>query len=233
MNCRKISVAVLSAVAGLAGAHQANAATVNLCGPNVCYDYDDTQAAISITGLPTLVGDSVTFLPPDFRAESANGAGWDIVTANFLFSRVYTVNPLDEITLFSVWEELDHQIITDGEVEATLYTQARSNHGAFPTDVIGISTTSSFLDTGDTGGVIVSGLSALLYPAASFTGPADDMQVGIQNTLRAYTDASGQVAFIQKKFTLATNTAEAVPVPTAIWLFGSALGALRMLRRRT
>lgn len=212
----------------LAGAAQA--ATVTQCGPNVCYEYDNAQVAAALTGLPTLVGDSLQFLPPSFAAHSTGGAGWVTTggaSGNFIFSRVYTTNALNEIVSLTVHEEFDYEIITGGEVRAALYTQARSLVVA--TD--GTSTLVNFADTGDTGGPLIDTLTAILNPSAAFTGIANNMQVSIQNTLRAYTGAAGQDAFIQKKFTLVTETLTPVPVPAAAWLLGGALAGLGWLRR--
>lgn len=209
----------------------ARAAIINACGPNVCYEYDNTQAAVALTGTPTLVGDDMEFLPPAFVAHATGVAGWVTATANFIFSRVYTVNPSNEIATFHTFEEFDYEIITDGEVRATLYTQARSN--ILSSD--SISTIVNWSDTGDTGGAQIANLNAYLFPAAAFSAAANDMRVTIQNTIKAYTDALVEDAFIQKKFTLTTVTTQPVPevpVPGAVWLMGSALGLLGWARHR-
>lgn len=231
MSSGRRMIAVFALVAG--GALPAQGAVITACGPNVCYEYDNTQLAIALTGSPTLVGDSMVFLAPSFAALSTGGSGWVTTggaTGNFIFSRVYTTNALNEITSLSVHEEFDYEIITDGEVRAALYTQARSLLVA--TD--GTSATADFQSSGDSGGTQVDTLDVLLNPAAAFTGLANDMTVGIQNTLRAYTSASpsGQYAFIQKKFTLVTETLTPVPLPGAVWLFGGGLALLGWLRSR-
>lgn len=208
-----------------------DAATISACGPNVCYEYDNAQVAIGLTGTPTLVGDSMVFLPPSFAAVSSGGAGWVTTgggSGNFIFSRVWTVNSLNEITDFKVHEEFDYDIINNGEVRAALYVQARSLNLA--TD--GTSTTANFVSTGDSLGNQIATLDATIYPEAVFVAAANNMQVGIQNTLRAYTGAAGEYAFIQKKFTLTTETLSTVPVPGAVWLLGSGLGLMAWLRRR-
>jgi hypothetical protein len=239
-----------------------HAASVTQCGPNVCYTWDNAQAAIALTGNPNIVGDSAVFLPPSFIAHSnfPNTAGTVTTTANFIFDRVFassdgglTVNPNNEVTSLNVHEEFDYEIISgspanildpsqptaDGHVRATLYAQARSN--VLATD--GTSLTVNFLRYGDTGGNQIGTLDALLDPANVFVDDANDMAVTIQNTLRAITNGTtnfgpnaGQAfdedAFIQKKFTLVTETLNPVPVPGAVWLLGGALGLLGWIRRQ-
>ena len=192
------------------------------CGPNVCYQYDETQSAVTLMGLPALVGDSMVFLPSAFQAES-NGAGFVTATANFIFSRVWTPGG-EEITGIYVYEEGDYEIINGGDVRANLYLQARSNMLA--TD--GVSTLSSFTDAGDSAGPQIWSLTGSVWPMSAFTNLANDMQVTIQDTLRANASA-GNYAFIQKKFTLNVSV---VPVPAAAWLLGSAIGLLGIVRRR-
>lgn len=181
----------------------AGAAIINTCGPNVCYEYDDAQAAIALTGTPVLVGDDMEFLPPAFIAHATGVAGWVTATANFIFSRVYTVDANNEISMFHTFEEFDYEIITDGEVRATLYTQARSN-------ILSSDSISTVVNlgpiTGDTFGPQIDDLHAYLYPATAFTAAANDMRITIQNTIRAFTDALAEDAFIQKKFTLVAIT---------------------------
>ncbi len=206
-----------------------HAATITACGPNVCYEYDNAQTAVALTGLPTLVGDSMQFLPPAFIAQSTNG-GIVTTTANFIFSRVYTVNALNEITTLSVSETFDYDIINGDQVRASLYMQAASL--VLAGDFTNTNPVPSFIATGDSGGTQVANLAAALSPAAVFTGAANNMAVSIQNTLRAITSSSGEYAFIQKKFTLVTETLNPVPVPGAVWLLASALGLGAWLRRR-
>lgn len=229
-----------------AGYLPAEAATVSACGPNVCYEYDNAQTAVALTGLPTLVGDAMTFLPVSFAASSSGGAGWTTTggpTGNFIFSRVYTTNVLNEITTLDVFEEYDYNIIDSfcspgtptqpaadcAQVRASLYVQARSL--VFAGDGTSVSP-ADVIRAGDSGGNVITTLDALLNPAAAFTQAANNMQVGIQNTLRAYTGAAGENAFIQKKFTITATTLNTVPVPGAVWLMASGLALLGGLRRR-
>ena len=77
--------------------------------------------------------------------------------------------------------------------------------------------------------VYKDGEDASLLPEQEFFSAANSMSLNIQNTLQAYTDANGESAWIQKKITLVVSE---VPVPAAVWLFGSALAGLGWMRRR-
>ena len=224
-NIRQLATTALAlgALTAVSGAH---AAFISDCPISaiVCYEYDDAQGAVVLMGTPTRVGNDMEFLPPAFIAES-NGTGFVTATANFIFSRVWTPGG-QEITGLEVFEEGDYEIINGGDVRATLYMQARSN--LLSSD--SISTLISQPYVGDSGGPQIWDLTGSLAPATFFTAMANDMRVTIQDTLRA-NSAAGQYAFIQKKFTLTTTTT-VVPMPAAVWLLGSALGLLGVVRRR-
>jgi hypothetical protein len=228
----------ISLFAFLLSGQTVSAASVTQCGPTICYTYDNTQAAVAEFGQPTFIGDSVRFLPPSFRAQSDDGVAdsnllisRDTATANFIFDDVYTVSGKD-IGFISVVEAGDYEIINDGDVTVDLFLQAASNADAF--DVT--STTSSLDYAGDSAGLQRWQLDAILRPLVDesdiFGTPwleSSSLALNIQNTLTAYTDANGETAWIQKKITL--NVSE-VPVPAAVWLFGSGLGLLGWIRRR-
>ena len=214
------AVATMSALAAPAGA-----AIITDCPVTaiVCYQYDDAQAAVALTGLPTRVGNDLEFTPAAFIAHSA-GAGFVTAgPANFVFTRVWTPGGQEIISL-TTNEEYDYEISGGGDVRATLFMQARSN--LLATD--GLSNIWTYNAVGDSGGAQLATLSGSLATAAAFAQPANDMRVTIQNTLRANA-ATGQDAWIEKKFTLVTQV---VPVPAAVWLFGSGIGLLGIARRR-
>ena len=220
----KTSVAAAISLAAFMLSAQANAAPVTQCGPTICYTYDDAQVAVAEFGQPTFVGDVVRFLPPSFRAQSDDGAGFDTATGNFIFDDVYTLSGAEIGNIF-VREAGDYEITNGDSVSADLYLQISSNIDYFDF----ASTTSSFDASGDSGGLQRWQLDGTLLPDQEFFGAANSMSLNIQNTLQAYTDENGESAWIQKKITL---TVSEVPVPAAVWLFGSGLGLLGRMQRK-
>jgi hypothetical protein len=139
-----------------------------------------------------------------------------------------------EIVSFTVNESGDYRIINGGTVSASLRLQSvdKVNNGlggSFPE--VTVSSPIPNWNTSTPTGLVFQNwsLSASLTPAAAFQDLASVVDLQIQNTLDAFTFASGQQAFIQKKLTLVTSV---VPVPAAVWLFGSALAGIGFLRRR-
>lgn len=225
MNIKHL-VATAVAAGALGVAVPAGAALITDCPvtATVCYEYDNAQAAVALTGTPTRVGDDMEFTPAAFSATS-NGAGFVTAgPANFIFSRVWTPGGQEILNLL-VNEEYDYEIVNGGDVRATLYMQARSNLSS--SDGLSNLWTASYV--GDSAGPQIATLTGTLGTAAAFAQPANDMRVTIQNTLRANAGA-GQLAWIQKKFTLVAQTV--VPVPAAVWLLGSGVGLLGIVRRR-
>lgn len=223
--------AAISFSALLVSMQTASAASVTHCGPTICYTYDDAQAATALFGQPDFIGDTVRFLPDDFRAQSDDGAGFDTATANFIFDDVYTLSGKD-IGSVSVIEAGDYEITNGDSVSADLYLQIASN-----TDGTDLTTaTNSFDASGDSGGLQRWSLAAAINPlqdAGDIWGTpwleSSSFALNIQNTLQAYTDENGESAWIQKKITL---TVSEVPVPAAVWFFGSGILALAGWSRR-
>lgn len=239
----RAAVAVAGVLGAIAAPLPASAAIVSLCGPNICYEYDSNpgvNAGITLFGAPTLLSgsDTLEFTPTAFSASAANG-GIQTTTATFQFSRVYSISGA-EIVSFTVNESGDYRIINGGAVSASLRLQSvdKVNNGlggSFPEVAVtspipnwSTTTPTGFTPSGPFGFQNWS-LSASLTPAALFQDLANVVDLQIQNTLDAFTFASGQQAFIQKKLTLVTSV---VPVPAAVWLFGSALAGIGFLRRR-
>jgi hypothetical protein len=205
----------------------ASAVTVTYCGPNVCYQYDNAQTAVAWFGLPSFIGDSAYFTPTTFEARSADGVGintgtnTDVADATWLFSKVYSVVPSNEIASILAYEEGDYEInYAAGETHGDLLEGS-----LIDTDAVDY--------VGSSGGIQLWSMSAALTPEASLAQLANNMTVTIQNTLTAFTSNTtpgSELAWIEKKLVLDITTV--VPVPAAAWLMGSAVGLLGFARRR-
>jgi len=223
--------------AALFGAMPAQAALVTLCGPNVCYEYDDNAAVnsgITLFGAPSLLtnSNSLIFTPTAFSAESAD-SGFETVKAVFQFSRVYTLDGT-EILDITVSESGDYRIIGGGLVSSSIRLQSvdRVNDGGGLFPQVAVTSPIANFNTGTPTGVTPANweLTASISPAAVFQDLASVVDLQIQNLLDAFTFAPGDQAFIQKKLVITTTSV--VPVPAAALLFGSGLVGLGFLRRR-
>jgi hypothetical protein len=223
----------LGALAALLMVASAQSATVTLNGSSIKYVYDDVvnAAALALFGTPTINGDVVRFLPPSFKAESIDGIGTitgtntDLVSGNFIFDRVYSTNQ-KALTQIQIVEFGDYEITNGDDVSADLlFTMSNNNNFLeFTSD------SQAFDAAGDSGGLQTWQLVSLLSPEGEFSAVANDVAITIQNTLTATTNANGETAWIQKKISLVATTGTLVPVPPAVWLFGSALGLLGWMR---
>jgi hypothetical protein len=217
---------------GLIFAGAAHSATVTQCGPNICYEYDDAQVAAGsgYFGTPTLIGDDMRFLPTSYKAQSIDGVGdntgtnTDNYSSTFVFDRIYSISG-DEIASIDITERGDYSIVSEGNVSANLLMLVGNNSDATECEC-DLDTLAFNAPTA----LALWELNTGISPVNTFDSIANDVSLSLQNTMSAFTDASGETAWIQKKFV--SVSVSLVPVPAAVWLMGSALGVIFIRLRK-
>ena len=226
----------------------AQAALVQLCGPAICYEYDNNLGAnpgLAYYGNPTLLSgsDTIKFTPTSFAVDSDPGTTaipTPTLSAGFIFTRIWSPYGM-EISTISVSEDGDYQILGDASVGATLDIVVNDliDDGSptlgFPEQV---SNNQVFGTSTPTGLALANwSLSGSVGPAAAFADFATSVDLFINSTLQAQEGPGGGYSFIANKLLLTVATegsipVDTIPVPAAAWLLGSALGLLAAIRRR-
>lgn len=215
-----------------------NAAVVTLFGDNVSFTFDDS----TLYGTGIVVGDSIFFQPTNFRAESLNGQG-AVTASETLNITVEAITENYKITdaIFAETGDYflsggDTSVSASGRLQLTSQTTNCETPPPFPgfPPGTGLCTDAEIFNVGglDTVGATTEWSGGTQISLADTLGWTEDtlMTMQIQNNLSATTLNNGEQAWIQKK--LGGVGLTVVPVPPAIWLFVSALGAMGWMRRR-
>lgn len=206
------------------------AALVTVFGTDVSFTYDDG----TLFGTATVVGNSIFFQPPGFSAQSANGAG-AVLTSETLIIDVQTTTPGYNLTMLAMVEQGDY--IQSG---AGASVGASGRLGVVSTTTLcGLiaCNDANLFNAGpfaDTGGATVAWQDGTSVDLGTTIGWGSDtsVQVSFQNDLTANSLSQGELAYIQKKFGAIGLVVNPVPLPAAVWLFGSGLLGLAGIARR-
>ena len=205
-------------------------------GDTVIFKYTGTTSSIGLFGTVEVIGDSIVSFPTNFRAESLGG-GADSVNDNGAVQVIaksgYQINGVN------VLERGDYLMTGVG---ATVDVDGWSDVWDWNDVFFGPSVQQNLAITGDL--TIIDSNTHTWTGSTGFdlTGSAWDginhIGLSLQNNLYAATSAEGEVAWIEKKLTgggidLSIDTTPVVPVPAAVWLFGSGLiGLIGVARRK-
>jgi len=210
----------------------ASAAPVTQFGTDVSFTYDDG----SMFGTGTVVGNNIFFTPTGFLAESLDGEGTvtDLDTLNI---DMMATTEGYEMDMFNLVENGDYRLngAPSADVDVSAFLQVTSL--TTPICGIGLCQDQDIFTAGalaDTGGALALWNLGGSIDLADTTDWGSDtkVRVTLQNDLLAYTENFGDVAFIQKKFGTVGVVVNPVPVPAAVWLFGSGLLGLIGIARR-
>lgn len=203
---------------------QANAGIVTVNGDNVRFTYDDS----TLFGTGNVIGDNIFFLPTEFIAESLNGAGL-VETSDTLSVQVEVITAGYWLADFKLAEQGDYQLTGAGATaDVGGYFAVESNTSGY-----------SDMNSISAGPLTVQGSltewsldSAIMLSDTAGWGSDTDVNVDLYNISSASTDALGEEAYVEKKIGGVGVMISAVPVPAAVWLFGSGLLAVAGWSRR-
>ena len=213
-----------------------NAAIVNICGDTVCFEYDDSTAY----GTAIVTGDKIAFNPTNIFALSENGEGVVTTVVPTLNVTLTTIEgyefdsmDLDEAGDYMLWGSGSAAVV-GGELRVVELPQT-----LLASDNITANSPLSTVNTFPDGTLHNWDASASVSLAGNEWDGINTVVMKVENILTAYTDPndSGPLkAFLQKKelgvaIDVITTPSE-IPLPAAVWLFGTGLLGLAGIARR-
>jgi hypothetical protein len=206
-----------------------NAAIVTVNGTNVKFTYDDA----TLYGAGNVVGNTIFFTPTTFKAESTNGIGL-VQTSESLGITVEALSGSLVMSAFQLVEDGDYKldgvgtsVSAVGSLTIASETNANSTSAGFDAGAL----------TTPGGPTAWSAGTTLFLNNTAGWNTDTKVLMTLNNTLSATSLNAGEQALIEKKFGGTaiglTIDLSPVPVPAAAWLFGSALGLLGWMRRKT
>jgi hypothetical protein len=225
------SLAMLASCTALS----AQAAVVSIDGDDVTFTYDDS----TLFGAANVIGNAIFFTPTTCIAQSANTDGAVQSTATLNIDVQVKEGSSYLIDGFQLGELGDFLLTGSGgstSVQAVARLQVTSLTATCGPIWSPVCIAADIADTGvitSPQGVATDWNLVADVNYGSLWGPDTHVQAQIQNTLTATSTVLGDSAFIQKKFNgVGLVVVEAVPVPAAAWLFGSALLGLIYGKRK-
>ncbi len=229
-----VFLAALAASVTLPG----HAALVQLCGTDVCYEYDNdgsVNPGVALFGAPTLLSNSnvLKFTPTTLNVFTGGAGSAAEVTWSFQFTRVWSPQGL-EIGPINLFLAGDYQIPVGGTVRADVALRAEDSgaDGGQPGFPEVVDWAGSFSESAATGLAFRNwDFTGGINPADAFTDLATGVSLTIFGRLSVTAGGPEDSAFIAQKLGLLAG-ATVVPAPGAAWLMTTALVALLHRVRR-
>jgi len=207
----------------------AQAAIVHLEGATVDFYYDDAQPGMAAYGALSAIGDSIFATPTTFIAESLNGTGDSFSALGTVQVVLKSGYRFDSVQVAQRGDYLLNGAGASVSVSGDLTIEDSSN----PATALSTTMTSSS-DFTINDNALHAWSSSGAFDVSSWT-TVTSVDLSLDTMLLANTGAAGERAYIEKKFTgggLVTIMTTPIPVPAAVWLFGSGLIALTGFARR-
>jgi len=208
-----------------------NAATVHLAGDTVDFYYDDSQPGMAAYGTLSAIGNSIFAQSVNLSADAANGSSTSI---NALGSITIVAHSGYSFDFMQVAQVGDYSASGTGAsigVSGTLFVEDSSNSST--SSISSLSVSGLGLHDGQTHEWQASTGFDLSTATWSNT---NSIKLSLDTVLSASTSSNGELAFTESKFVgggMVTIETSAVPVPAAVWLFGSGLLGLASIARRS
>lgn len=234
-SARNISKKFIFSALILSAPFQVNSATVTKYGTDVKFTFDNATPF----GSANVIGNSIFFLPTTFSALAQNNDG--AVSNNHTLNIEVEVTTVGfNIETLGLYESGDYKLIgTDASADVQGMLAATSLTKLDPLSPFGLQPyrNEQLFSTGplaDTAGVLTQWNASASIDLTSISGWNSDTKLTttIENLLSVSTLNSGEEAFVEKKFGGIGLSVNAVPVPAAVWLFGSGLLCLAGFARR-
>ena len=204
-------------------------------GDTVIFKYTGTTSSMGLFGTIEVIGDSIVSFPTVFRADSLGG-GADSIDDNGAVQVIAKSGY--QIDGVNILERGDYLMTGAG---ASVDVDGWSDVWDWNDLIFGPSVQQNLDIAGDL--TIIDSNPHTWTGSTSFdlTGSSWDginhIGLALQNNLYASTSAEGERAWIEKKIIgggvdLSIDTSVVVPVPAAVWLFGSGLLGLVGIARR-
>jgi len=222
----------------------AHAVTTTQCGDTVCFTWDTDQ--LSLFGTPSVIGDQIIFDPTTFVAKSLNGEG--VVSTNATVNIIVDVMEgyvFDSASLAEAGDYFMWGSDPFGQSAVSVGGQLRVRDAANTELEYDSITASGDFDIFNTPFCATPhnwDASADVSLAGAEWDGVTQVVMKIENILNAYTDpfiamqpppGGGPLqAFIEKKEVGLSVGTTVIPIPAAVWLFGSGLLGLFIIARK-